>query len=134
MEKLLKHDRREAIYIGISVYCLIIDTNHNMLKEYNLSFCVVADKLWLEVKNYCWLLLIDCIKVWTEQISKQCLHLYRYLHINNITPTNHNTLYSPQLRYLYRKNAHKIYSSYTNDNSSLYKVDACFYIAQAKIC
>ena len=38
MEKLLKHDRREAIYIGISVYCLIIDTNHNMLKEYNLSF------------------------------------------------------------------------------------------------
>ena len=51
MEKLLKHDRREAIYIGISVYCLIIDTNHNMLKEYNLSFCVVADKMWLEVKK-----------------------------------------------------------------------------------
>ena len=45
MEKLLKHDRREAIYIGISVYCLIIDTNHNMLKEYNLSLCVVADKI-----------------------------------------------------------------------------------------
>ena len=44
MEKLLKHDRREAIYIGISVYCLIIDTNNNILKEYDLSFCVVADK------------------------------------------------------------------------------------------